>query len=136
VSGLFWNDNVKTGLVQLSNSLFNLQVPERISAINTFWLSFSAFALMVSMVAVLNVMSDRLINLRRRSWVLFNFSITALIAVFVAGWPIISANYLFVIPISFFVTGSLTLLKRPFWYELLALCYFLVFIAMRLYLVL
>jgi hypothetical protein len=68
--------------------------------------------------------------------VLFNFSITALIAVFVAGWPIISANYLFVIPISFFVTGSLTLLKRPFWYELLALCYFLVFIAMRLYLVL
>jgi len=136
VSWLFWNDNVRNGLTHLSGSLINLILPPRISIINTIWLSVSAFIMIIAMFAVLNVMNDKLISLRRRSWVLFNFSLTSLVAILLAGWPILSANYLFVIPLSFFLTGSFSLIKRPFWFEMLALVYLLLLISIRVYLVL
>lgn len=134
-SWLFWNDNFLVGLNQIVSSLFNFVLPSRLSMGYTIWLSASAFILVITMVAVLNIMSDKLISLRRRAWVIFNFSLTVVIALFLSGWPILSANYLFVIPMSFFITGSLTLIKRPFWFEILILGYFLLFIAMRIFMV-
>jgi len=134
ISWLFWSDSLQQGLIQLSGSLFNLVLPARLSLINTIWLSVSAFIAIVTMIAVLRTMGDKLISLRRRSWVLFNFSFTAIILVLLAGWPILSANYLFVIPMSFFITGSVTIIKRSFWFEMLALAYCLLFISMRVYL--
>ncbi len=133
LSWLFWNDNLIAGLIKLSESAYHLVIPARISLINTIWLSVSAFMLLVAMIAVLNNMNDKLISLRRRSWVLFNFSLTALIATLLTGWPILTANYIFVIPLSFFITGSFILIKRSFWFEMLALAYFLLFAGMRIY---
>jgi hypothetical protein len=135
LSWLFFNDSVETGLKQLYSILFNLIRPERISLVNTIWLSASAFILLVSMFAVLNIMSDKLISLRRRAWVLFNFSFTSVIALLLVGWPILNANYIFVIPLSFFLTGSFSLVKRPFWFEILAVGYFLLLVGIRIYLV-
>lgn len=132
-SWLFWNDNMQLGTQQLTLSLFNPMLPERLSLVNTIWLSVSAFILVVTMMAVLNIMNDKLISLRRRSWVLFNFSFTAFLMMLLIGWPILSVNYLFFIPISFFITGSLTLIKRGFWFEMLAVSYFLLFIAIRVF---
>ena len=135
ISWLFWNDNLLIGLQHLAASLYNFILPPRISVVNTIWLSASSLIMIVSIFAVLNVMNDKLISLRRRSWVLFNYSLTALGAILMAGWPILSANYLFVIPLSFFLAGSFTLIKRPFWFEMLALAYLLLFIGIRSYLV-
>jgi len=135
ISWLFWNDNLPSGLLHLSDILFNLILPPRLSIVNTVWLWVSGFIMFVTMVAVLNIMNDKLISLRRRSWVLFNFSFTVVIMMLLAGWPMLSANYLFVIPISFFITGSLVLIKHRFWFEVLALGYFIIFIAMKIYLV-
>lgn len=133
-SWLFWIDNLPSGLLHVSDALFSLILPPRLPIVNAIWLWVSGFIMVVTMVAVLNIMNDKLISLRRRSWVLFNFSITIVIMMLFAGWPMLSANYLFVIPISFFITGSLTLFKRRFWFEVLALGYFVLFIAMKVYL--
>lgn len=135
VSLLFWNDELPTGLHHVTDALLNIILPARLSVVNTIWLSFSAFILIVTMVAVLNAMNDKLISLRRRSWVLFNFSLMALVMMLLTGWPILSANYLFVIPMSFFITGSVTMIKRKFWLEMLALGFFLFFVGMRIYMV-
>lgn len=133
VSWLLWKDDLPAGLYRVTDSLFNIILPPRLSIINTIWLSASAFVLAVTMVAVLNIMNDKLISLRRRSWVLFNFSFTVLVMMLLSGWPMLSANYLFFIPMSFFITGSVILLKRKFWFEMLALGFFLLFVAMRVY---
>jgi hypothetical protein len=133
LSWLFWNDNLPSGLHQLSETLFNLILPPRLSVVNMIWLWISGFIMVVTMVAVLNIMNDKLINLRRRSWVLFNLSLTVVIMMIFAGWPMLSANYLFIAPMSFFITGSLTLFKRRFWFEVLALGYLILFVAMRVY---
>lgn len=132
-SWLYWSDIFVPGINQLAASVTNFTLPARISTIDTIWLSVSAFVLVLTMIAVLNIMNDKIISIRRRSWVLFNYSFSALIVLFLAGWPFLSANYLFVIPMSFFITGSLTLLKRRFWFEVLALSYFLLFIGIRVY---
>lgn len=132
ISWLFWNDEVVTGLNRLADSLFNLTWPAPLPIAATLWLSVSTFVMIVTMVAVLNIMNDKLISLRRRSWVLFNFSLTVVFMMFLVGWPIPEANYLFLMPMSFFITGSLTLVKRRFWFEMLALGYFLLFIIMRI----
>jgi len=134
LSWLFWIDNLPSGLHQLSHTLFNLILPPRLSLVNMIWLWVSGFILVITMVAVLNIMNDKLISLRRRSWVLFNLSFSVMIIISITGWPMLSANYLFAAPIAFFITGSLTLLKQRFWFELIALGYFLLFIAMRIYL--
>ncbi len=130
---LFWNDKLPAGLHQLTSALFNFILAPGLSAINTIWLSVSTFIMTVTMIAVLNIMNDKLISLRRRSWVLFNFSFTVCIIMLFAGWPMLSANYLFSIPMAFFVTGSVTMIKRKFWFEMLALGYFLLFVSMRVY---
>jgi hypothetical protein len=132
-SWLFWNDTLIEGINQLATSVTNFTLPARLSLIDTIWLSASVFILVVTMIAVLNIMNDKIISIRRRSWVLFNFSFTSLIVIFLAGWPFLSANYLFVIPMSFFVTGSLSLLKRRFWFEVLAISYFLLFLGIRVF---
>jgi len=75
ISWLFWNDNLPSGLHQLGDNLFNLILPPRLSIVNMIWLWVSGFVLVVTMVAVLNIMNDKVISLRRRSWVLFNFSL-------------------------------------------------------------
>lgn len=129
---LFWNDSVAEGLKQFSDALLKLVMPEKLSLINTIWLSASAFILVVTMFAVLNIMNDKLISLRRRAWVLFNFSFTAVLAILLAGWPILTANYIFVIPLSFFVTGSFALIKKPFWFEILVLGYFILLVGVRI----
>jgi hypothetical protein len=132
-SWLFWNDSFLIGINQISESLVNFILPPKMALVYTIWLSVSAFILVITMVAVLNIMSDKLISLRRRAWVLFNFSLTVVIALLLSGWPIMSANYLFVIPMSFFITGSLSLIKRPFWFEILIVGYSLLFVAVRVY---
>ncbi len=132
-SWLFWNDNFDAGVISLSDALFKWVLPERLSLVNTVWLSFSTFMLVVAMVAVLNLMSDKLISLRRRAWVLFNYSFSSLLVLIMAGWPIMHSNYLFVFPLAFFLAGSLSLLKRTFWIELLTVLYFTLFVVMRLY---
>lgn len=134
LSWLFWTDELPEGLYRLSDSLFNFVLAPRLSTVDAIWLSFSAFILLVTMVAVLNIMNDKLISIRRRSWVLMNFSITVVILMLLSGWPILSENYLFIFPISFFITGSLTLMKRRFWFEMLALGYFILFMVIRVYL--
>lgn len=135
-SWLYWNDTFIAGLMQLADSIFLFVLPVRLSMINTVWLSVSAFIMVVNMLAGLSVVSDKLISLRRKTRVLINVSITAFIIVVLAGWPFLSANYLFVIPMAFFLTASLTLIKKPFWFELIALGYFLLFIVMRVYVIL
>ena len=133
-SWLFWNDTLQEGMRHLTGSLLNLMRPPRISITDTIWLSVSAFLLLVTMIAVLNIMNDKLISLRRKSWVLFNYSIIAAIGTLLAGWPILSANYLFAIPMSFFVTGSFSMIKRPFWFELMAIACLVLLVAIRIYL--
>jgi hypothetical protein len=133
LSWLFWNKSTLLGFSQLGISLFNLVLPARFSIMNMVWLSVSAIVLLISLLAVLNALSDKLISLRRKAWILIDYSFTALIVVFLAGWPIISANYLFIIPMAFFITGSISLVKRAFWFEMISLAYFLLLVGMRVY---
>jgi len=131
ISFLFWNDSLQESMKVLAGTLIHLVLPARLSPTDTIWLSASAFIMLITMVAVLNIMNDKLISLRRRAWVLFNFNITAVVTILLAGWPILSINYIFVIPLSFFITGSFVLLKRSFWLEMIILAYFLLLVGIR-----
>ncbi|MFZ4549842.1 MAG: hypothetical protein ACOYN4_20505 [Bacteroidales bacterium] len=133
LSWLFWDDNFLDGVKQIPGSLFKITYLPNLNPEYTIWLSISIFIMLVTMFAVLNIMNDKLISLRRRSWVLFNFSFTSMLIVVLSGWQILTANYLFIIPLVFFISGSLVILKRPFWFEILAITYFVLFLALRLY---
>jgi hypothetical protein len=134
ISWLFWSANFINGLKQIPNKLFKLTYLPHFEMVYTIWILVSVFVMVITMIAVLNIMNDKLISLRRRSWVLFNFSFSSLLIVIVSGWQILATNYLFVIPSAFFITGSLVIIKRPFWFEILAITYFTLFVALRVYL--
>lgn len=134
VAWLFWNDSLQLGLQHLADAIMHIERPSRITAVNTIWLAVSGFVMFICLLAVLSNLNDKLISIRRRSWVLFNFALAALIALLLNGWPILSANYIFIIPLSFFISGSFTFIKRPFWIEMFAIAYLLFFTGMKLYL--
>lgn len=133
LSWLFWEDRLLQGCKQFVETLFVLPHFSNLPVIQSVWFSLSGIFLMVAMLAVLNMMGDKLISLRRRAWVLFNFGFCGLIAVMMGGCQIVPANYIFVIPLSFFITGSLSLLKRPLWAELMAISAILLLIFIRVY---
>jgi hypothetical protein len=133
MSWLFWNDQFRSGMEHLGSRLIRFQIPERLPLNETVWLWFSAFVAVVSIIAVLNAMGDKLINLRKRAWVMLSFSLTSGILLVLSGWPILSWNYLFALPMAFFLTGSLTMMRKPFFFELIALVYFVLFVLIKLY---
>jgi len=132
-SWLFWNENLLEGFNLFISALFIMPNFERLTVIEIVWFSYTGFALIFAILTVLNIMGDKLISLRRRAWVLFNFSFCALIAVLLTGCHIIPGNSIFVVPFSFFVTGSLVLMKRPLWAEIICAAALLLFIFMRIY---
>lgn len=133
ISWLYVSDSMAYGLKIVVDSLFDFVFPVHLSKLHTFWLLFSVFVLIVSMITVLNTMSDKLISLRRRAWAMFAYCVSAMLVVLFSGWPILTANFIFVIPLAFFITGSIHMLKRPFIFEIMALVYFLVFVAMKVF---
>ena len=130
-SGLYWNDNLEWGLQLLIKSFFNFTVVKSFTNLQMAWLIASVLILLLGIFAVLNVMKDKVISLRRRSWALFDLVIAASIAVCLTGFNFMGSNYLFALPMSFFITGSIFLPKRPFWSETLTLAYFLFFVVIR-----
>lgn len=133
LSWLYLTDSILVGIAKVAHALFEFVLPNRLTPIHTIWLLFSVFVVIITMIATLNTVSDKLISIRRRAWVLFVYCIAALIVILFSGWPILSANYIFVVPLSFFITGSISMLKRTFTFEILILLYFLIFAAMRIF---
>jgi hypothetical protein len=130
---LFLTDAFPSEILKYSNHLFILQGVPGYPLMQTIWYYASATILIFTMIKILNLMRDKLINLRRKSWVIFNFTIAIIILTIFSGWPIVSVHYLFVIPFAFYISGSLWFTKKDFWTDLIILSYFLLFIGMRIY---
>jgi len=133
ITWLLLNNSFIIGMNQFLDSLLNMVLPARLSIIYTLWLAVSTGVLLIAMAIVLNIISDKLISLRRKTWIFFNFSVVSFFTIVISGWPMLSANYLFVVPMAFFLAVGLALVKRSFWIEILFLLYFLLFISLRVY---
>jgi len=133
ITWLLLNHSFISGMNQFLDSLVNFVLPARLSMIYALWLAVSTGVLLIAMAIVLNIVSDKLISLRRKTWIFFNFSVVSFFTIVMAGWPMLSANYLFVVPMAFFLAVGLALVKRSFWIEILFLLYFLLFISLRVY---
>jgi len=132
-SWLIWFDGFTVGAERFINSLFQWVLPASVELDNTIWLIASTFIAFITVVSVLNTMNDKTINVRRRAWVFFNLAFVSLIAIGLTGWPIISANYLFVVPMAFFITGGIAFVKRSFLTDILLVAYFLLFVLLQVY---
>jgi len=131
-SGLFWNDNFISGIQQIGQSVVLISKPESIGMTNSIWLTACALALVISLFLVMNSMNDKLLNARRKSWIFVNFIIVSFVALFLAGWPLMQGNYLFIIPISFFFVGAIVFVKRTFFVDFLLLGLLVIFAIIRI----
>lgn len=131
-SGLFWSDNLAYGWEHWLSSVAPLVKPAALPASHIGWLMLSSAMLVVTLFTALNAMGDRLISVRRRSWVLFNLLIASLPVLFLTRWHFAVTNYLFIPTMAFAVCSCLFVLKKPFRFEIVALLYFLAFVLFRL----
>lgn len=130
-SGLYWNSNFIEGSKHFLHELFHLSLPQPIGFASIIWLSLCAFALIVSMLIVFGNLKDKLLNIRRKTWIINNFLMASILTLSAVGFPIIAANYIFIVPLAFFYTAAIVQAKRTLFIDLLFLGLIVIYIFLR-----
>ncbi len=132
LSWLFWNDNFRIGVLSIITSINNPGIGMyNLKPIEISWLLASALVLIITLTSVLNVIQDKLISLRRKSFIMINFSIACVFMVLLSGSPVFYSHQLFFLPLAFFMAASLSLIKKRLFLEIFLLLFIAFIVIIR-----
>lgn len=132
-SGLYWNANLVEGSVDFINSMYMLSLSDGIGMSNIIWLSACAFTTIISVLFVLSGLNDKLLNVRRKNWVLGDVIIVSLLPLIATGFLILNVSYLFVLPVSYFISAMVVFSKRSLFVDILLIGLVSLLIFVKLY---
>jgi len=84
------------------------------------FLGFSGFALLLALFRQIILLQDKLISIRRKTWIFIDFMIVAVLSGFLAGNDLPGHLAILAIPGAFFLSSSVTGKKASLIYELLS----------------
>jgi len=96
------------------------------------FLCFTGFALLLALFRQLIVIQDRLISLRRKTWIFIDFMIVASLSALLAGHDLPGHIAIIAIPGAFFLSNSVTGKKTTLLYELLSALLIILLVLARL----
>jgi hypothetical protein len=85
------------------------------------FLGFSGIALLMGLFRQIILIQDRLISIRRKTWIFIDFIIVAVLSAFLAGNDLRGHIAIIAIPGALFLSSSVTGKKASFTYELVAI---------------
>jgi hypothetical protein len=133
LSWLFLTDRLESGIELFIKEIITFPNFESLPILMTTWFAYHGFFLVLITFSLLDIIADKLISLRRRAWVIFDLTFVTLLAMLLTGFNLNEQNYLFVIPFSFFLTGSLLMQRRPLLTEILCILSVLLLVVLRVY---
>jgi hypothetical protein len=129
---LFISDQLSANLQMIISALFpkefSFQLHETIPMI---WLTSSAFMLALMALIHINFIQDKLISIRRRSFLMISYSFLAVLILLFSADPAMNSFPLLYLPLAFFSTTSIMMVKKSRVPELLILVYLLILLVLR-----
>lgn len=97
------------------------------------WLISTLLVLLIATVSVVNTVQDKLISIRKKTFIMVNFIIALGVMLLVSGSSIKESQMLFYIPLAFFMAVGLNMLKKTLFLDLLSVAYLVFLLMLRLF---
>jgi hypothetical protein len=136
LSWYFWKDNFSNGTHRIIASVNDPGIV--INGIRSFeavWMILSAFLLIITLIIVVNLSQDKLISMRRKTFIMVNFVLAYGIMMLMSGSPILIVIQLLYIPLAFFMASSLSLMKKGIILDYIILAYLIFLGCIRLFII-
>jgi len=132
ITWLFVTDEMSVSLAALITEI----IPERLTfSIPDYkaliWMSTSGFMLAMAGLIHINFIQDKLISIRRRSFLMITFTFLSLLIMVLSSDPLTDSFTLLYIPLAFFLTNAIVLVKKSKVPELLIIIFIALLIVLR-----
>jgi len=137
ISWYFWNDEFTKGVHQILTSVDDPGISlEGIQSYEIAWMIITAFLLIITLITVINAIQDKLISIRRKSFIMVNFVIACCVMILLSGSSILLVSQLLYMSLSFFMAASLAMLKRTLILDIMMVTYLVFLASLRLFILL
>lgn len=128
----YWQGSVNQGLDMVERSLTD-QFSSNIHFSSAEWvfLVSALFMMVVTSLITLNSIQDKVISIRRKNWIIFDFAIAGLLILFVAIGTLKSGLYLVMMPLAYFLTYAAISVKKSRISDLIVLVFVLLVIVLH-----
>ncbi|MBK7029346.1 MAG: hypothetical protein IPH45_09090 [Bacteroidales bacterium] len=131
-SWYFWTDKLEIGL---SNMLQSIEDPglnlAGLSLIQYIWLAGLILILGISSFALVNLVQDRVISIRRKSFIMMNLIFACIPLIIISGAPLKESHQIFYVPLSFAITGVISLSKKSTFFEWFVVAFVILLLTLR-----
>jgi hypothetical protein len=134
ISWYFWNDEFILILQKIIASVDNPGITLRgIENYEIVWLVLTVFLLIITLSIVINLVQDKLISIRRRSFIMINFVVACSIMILLSGSSLLLVSKLLYMPLAFFIATSLSMMKKSIVLDIMIITYLLFLASTRLF---
>jgi hypothetical protein len=137
ISWYFWNDEFFIGIQKIVSSIDDPGITFKgVQQFEIAWMVVTFLLLSITLIAGVNLIQDKLISIRRKSFIMINFFIACMLMIFLSGSGFISVSQLIYLPLAFFMAACLNLLKRGLVMDLIIMAYLIFLGCTRLFVIL
>jgi len=132
ISWYFLAGDIREGITSLSKSIgqpgLNL---EQAGILQLSWIALTILILLIAILAIISVLQDKLISIRRKSYVMINFSLISFLVVIFSGASLSESYQMLLYPLALFMAVTIAMIKRTAFIEALYLLYLLLLVVLR-----
>lgn len=127
ITWLYWTDDQINGLIPLIESMADISIfSQYLQPVEWVWIIGLISMVFLATVGGVNAIQDKLISIRRKTFIMVNFLFVSLVLILLSGASFKSSLQFLYIPLSFFMASLIGFTKRSVFIELL----FALFLAM------
>jgi hypothetical protein len=134
LSWYFWNDIFGIGIQRIISAVNDPGIVLKgIQSIEAIWMILSALILIITLITVVNLSQDKLISMRRKTFIMVNFVLACGLMILMSGSSLLLVCQLLYIPLAFFMASSLSLMKKGIILDFIFLAYLIFLGCIRLF---
>jgi hypothetical protein len=122
-SWYYINDEFGTKMMVFDRALADPGFMISTDARNIIWLAATVLMALLAVMSVVNVIQDKLISIRKKSFIMINYILAFVLMLIVSGSTINESQQLIYIPLAFFMSASLVMLKKAVLLDIIYLIY-------------
>jgi hypothetical protein len=128
----YWDGTLSQGLDLIDRSV-RIQFLSKISFTPVemvFWIG-ALSAMVLSSLMTLNSIQDKVISIRRKNWIMFDFSLAGMLFLLVAIGTLKTGHYLVMMPLAYFLTYAAIAVKKSRINDLIVVAFILMVIVLH-----
>lgn len=133
LSWYYLSNSFEKGLAQIIHSIEDPGLRlQHLTGIDYAWLIFMLLVLLAAGFGVVNRTQDKLISIRKKTFVMVNFTLSVLVLILISGAPVEESHQLFFFPLAFFMAANIGLVKKSIIQDMFYMAFILFLLALRI----